>query len=97
MKKKPNKYIMVCSCFVIAAVCAVGISVSTADKELPNQEYVQLEEKNETAQVNLNKNAAPKIEEKKTVRPEKNETKQEKVPAEEKQTKEKNRYKLLDC
>ncbi|MBR5468005.1 MAG: M23 family metallopeptidase [Firmicutes bacterium] len=84
MKTKPNKYIMLCSCFAIAAVLAVCISVSTAEKEVPHSELVRLETEEETAQVNLNKNAVPKIEtaEKKEIKSEKKEIK---VPAEEKQ------------
>ena len=84
MKSKPNKYIMICSCFVIAAVLTVGISVSTAEKSAPKQDLVQLETEEETAQVNLNKNAVPKFEvaEKKEIKSEKKEIK---VPAEEKE------------
>ena len=62
MKKKRNKYAAVISCCVLAAVFAVGLSVSTAEKKAEENEIVQLDEENETAQVNLNKNAAPKTE-----------------------------------
>jgi len=62
MKKKRNKYAAIISCCVLAAVFAVGFSVSTAEKEAEENRIVQIEEENETAQVNLNKNAAPKTE-----------------------------------
>lgn len=58
MKQNKNKYIAIFSCFVLAAVCAVGISVTTAEKEKNNS--IAEFEKEHLAEVNLSKNAQAK-------------------------------------
>lgn len=65
MKSNKNKYIAVFSCFVLAAVFAVGLSVTTANKTKKNN-TTNIAERNEasqpSAEVSLNKNAPAKIE-----------------------------------
>lgn len=57
MKNSKNKYIALFSCFVLAAVFTVGLSVKTNPKTDKNS--VKTEETN-TAQVSANKNAPAK-------------------------------------
>jgi murein DD-endopeptidase MepM/ murein hydrolase activator NlpD len=69
MKSNKNKYIAVFSCFVLAAVFAVGLSVTTADKARKNdtQNISQQDEVPQpSAEVSLNKNAPAKTENKVT-------------------------------
>ena len=71
MKKSRNKYIGIFSCFVLAAVFAVTISVNTSEKDAKNNnEIAQVQEEENLASIEeevspviISKNASEKEEE----------------------------------
>ncbi len=95
MKKSRNKYIGIFSCFVLAAVFAVTISVNTSEKDAKNNnEIAQVQEEENLASIEeevspviISKNASEKEEEdKEAVKEEPKTEKEETADTEEKTT-----------